>query len=384
MNNANLNNKQIIFPGKYYKEHTDKGIYYVAKKEDVIPERMMATETKLINDFLSIDIERSDDILYFTKKYGPIINISWDEFEKASIQHNPSYLLEKKNYPFKDVYAFPEYQFKYFYHLIVNIWELKGDIDRKSDNKCFLKNFLRLLLQPYAKCKYEDKYLGIPCDELIGRFPYFYFQSVKGEIDTFTVKSFLIALKAVVQKNLDEIEWIRVSDNDWYNEAPIIKGETGERRNIVFPSDFLAFNVINLYDELLSVLGELLKTNIFDFLDSSDEEIKRKVKNPDYQIYERVRKLSRILIKDIVNTYISSPQLDMDEKSEYEMSSNPNYLLQILFDALSVTLVNYEVRVCGARKCNNKFIAKKGKKKNYCCKKCADSHGKYLKNHPNG
>ena len=371
--------EQIIYPGNYYKENTNLGIYFVAKREEVTPEKMMNSESDLMNDFLSVDIGNSDDILNFTRKYGPIIDIGWSEFEEIAVRQDPSYHFMKDKYPFKNVYAFPGYQFEYFYHLIVNICELKGDIDRKADNKIFLRNFLLLLFQPYAKCEYEDKYLGVPCDDPLGQFSYLFFQSMQREIGTITMVSFIKAYEAIIEKNLTENVGREESCYQFYNEAPIINKDTGEKWNILFSRELLAYGLMKEYDELLLVLKELVKTQIFDYLDGSVEDIKKNVKNPDYQIYERVRKLSRILIQDIVNTYSSSQMVRVTDNSEYEMKRNTNYLVQIIFDALSVTLVDYEVRLCRFRKCNNRFIALKGKRKDFCCKACADKEGKYKK-----
>lgn len=268
----------------------------------------------------------------------------------------------KEKYPFKDVYAFPEYQFTYFYHLIVNIWELKKNIDQIDASKMFLRNFLCLLFQPYAKSDFEDSYLGVPSDGLLGRFSYFYFQSVKKEIGTITVTSFLIALKKILEYNLEVNKEKTEEDYQIYTEAPIINKETGEQWKITFSKEFLVYNWQGKYDELLSVLRELVKTHIFDYLNASEEEIKYKVENPDYQIYERVRKLSRTLIKDIVNSYISSQKLSVNAESGYEMVNSPDYLVQILFNALAQTLANCEIRVCKFRNCKSRFIVEKTKK----------------------
>lgn len=89
--NRYLNNP-IIYPGEYYVESTKNGIYFVAKKEDVVPQVLIAKDKKLINDFLAIKLDNSINILNFTQKYGPIINIGWDEFEKVA--------LEEKNHLF--------------------------------------------------------------------------------------------------------------------------------------------------------------------------------------------------------------------------------------------------------------------------------------------
>lgn len=381
MEKNRFTNNQIIYPGDYYVESTQNVIYFVAKKEDIVPQVLIAKDKKLINDFLAIKIDNSIDILNFTKKYGPIINIGWDEFEKVALEEKKSsFLLMKEKYPFKDVYAFPAYQFTYFYHLIVNIWELKRDIDQIAASKTFLRNFLCLLFQPYAKSDFEDSYLGIPSDGLLGRFSYFYFQSVKKEIGTMTVTSFLKALKEILIHNLEVNKGKTEEDYLWiYTEAPIINKETMEQWTITFPKELFIYTLLGYYDELLSVLRELVKTHIFDYLNASDEEIKYEVKNPDYQIYERVRELSRMLIKDIVNTYISPLRLNVNEKSGYEMANSPDYLVQILFNALSQTLVNCEVRVCKFRNCKNRFIVEKTKKNRFCCKACTDKEKKYKK-----
>lgn len=377
--NRYLNNP-IIYPGEYYVESTKNGIYFVAKKEDVVPQVLIAKDKKLINDFLAIKLDNSINILNFTQKYGPIINIGWDEFEKVALEEKKSsFLLMKEKYPFKDVYAFPEYQFTYFYHLIVNIWELKKNIDQIDASKMFLRNFLCLLFQPYAKSDFEDSYLGVPSDGLLGRFSYFYFQSVKKEIGTITVTSFLIALKKILEYNLEVNKEKTEEDYQIYTEAPIINKETGEQWKITFSKEFLVYNWQGKYDELLSVLRELVKTHIFDYLNASEEEIKYKVENPDYQIYQRVRKLSRTLIKDIVNSYISSQKLSVNAESGYEMVNSPDYLVQILFNALAQTLANCEIRVCKFRNCKSRFIVEKTKKNRFCCKACTDKEKKYKK-----
>lgn len=368
----------MVHSGKYHKVYINQIIYIVAKESEVKAEKIKVKYPDLLNEFISIDINDIDDILNFTNKYGPIINIEWGEFEKAAIREDPRYILGEDKYPFIGVCAFPEYQFKFFYYLIRDIWKLQKNIVEKADHKHFIRNFLQLLFQPYAKCDYEDKYLGVPCDEAIGGFSYFYSQAVKREISTTTVASFLSASNAIVELNIKRNKGKKLEDIVICRDISVVNKETMEKWEITFLNEFIIFAMIKEYDELFSVLNELVNTDIFDYLDASKDEIKYNVKNPNYQIYERIRKLSRKLIQDIVNTYMSPSRLDVNDELKFEVSNNVNYLIQTLFDALAVTLVDYELRVCGFRSCKTKlFIAKKGRKKDFCCKACADKENKY-------
>lgn len=56
MEKNRFTNNQIIYPGDYYVESTQNGIYFVAKKEDIVPQVLIAKDKKLINDFLAIKI----------------------------------------------------------------------------------------------------------------------------------------------------------------------------------------------------------------------------------------------------------------------------------------------------------------------------------------
>ena len=124
---------------------------------------------------------------------------------------------------------------------------------------------------------------------------------------------------------------------------------------------------------------EIRGTGIFDYLECDFEEFSRKfnLKNINDDIFQKIRNLGGVLICDIINDYISSTGLSINENGDFVMEIGDKFLMNIIFDELAVLCQFYETRKCKFRKCHKYFIAKKGKEKNYCCKDCADKEIKY-------
>lgn len=127
----------------------------------------------------------------------------------------------------------------------------------------------------------------------------------------------------------------------------------------------LAYCIVD--DDVKKVLSltELWDTKVFDYLDCSFEEFKINVdfQNIADEMFQIVRNLGKILICDIVNRYITSPVLCINEKGDFVMEIGDKFLLNIIFDELVVLCQFHEVRKCKFRKCRKYFIAKKGKQK---------------------
>ena len=87
-----------------------------------------------------------DEILGFTKKYGPIFSMGLEAFKasaEALGQKLPVDLDEI--YPLKEMFSFSEYDFKYFHELVINIWNLQNDIAKKGHDKKILWDFFQLV-----------------------------------------------------------------------------------------------------------------------------------------------------------------------------------------------------------------------------------------------
>lgn len=115
----------------------------------------------------------------------------------------------------------------------------------------------------------------------------------------------------------------------------------------------------------LKIIINLWDTEIFNYLDCSFDEFKISVELESINdtMIQTIRDLGRILICDIVNEYITSPSLCINEKGDFVMEIGDKYLLNIIFDELVVLCQFYEIRKCKFRKCHKYFIAKKEKKK---------------------
>lgn len=254
-----------------------------------------------------------------------------------------------KIYPFQEVFTFPEYLFKYFHELVINIWELQNDItQRRHDEKLFW-DFFQLVFQPYGWCDFDTKYLGIKSDMPLAMFAEFYHEMVEEVFAKIGEKG--------VAMFTDVFIYAKTEIPDKYKKC--LKDQ-----------DFL--NLINI---ILAFSG----IGIFDSLECSFEEfqIKFMFKNIDDEMFQRIHNLGKVLICDTVNEYITSPVLSINEKGNFVMEIGDKFLMNIIFDELVVLCQFYEIRKCKFRKCHKYFIAKKGKEKNYCCKDCADKEIKY-------
>ena len=132
--------------------------------------------------------------------------------------------------------------------------------------------------------------------------------------------------------------------------------------------------VLGEYDRLWNVLRKLKDTGIYRYITGNPEDLQKNVNlhSLDISLYREVWSLGKELIRDIVNSYTSHQCLAFDENLNFVSESNASYLIQIIFDDLAIACRNSELRKCKFRKCNKYFLAKKGKKKMYCSKPCAD------------
>lgn len=369
-----------ILSGNYVRKQID-GIWYItAKESDITPQTMEFSDnhkSQLIEDFISLDLESSDEILNFTRKYGPVISMgrtAFKEMEKGLEDKQkkwkkiPPDINIDKNYPVEDTFSFPEIQFKYFHQLIVNLWDLQNDISLRRYDKKLLWNFFCLLFQPYGWHEFYNQYLGVESEMPMAMFAPIYFTITGNDclgINTQKVKEFSrIILYNKYHHNLRRIV---------HEGGKIIKKEE--------PEEYIRFT--NNEDVLatLNMMTDLWETKIFDYLNFSFEEVESyiDIKSISYDTFELIRTLGITLICDIINDYISKLSLSVDENLNLIKGSGDSWLISMIFDELVVLCQYYEMRKCKFRKCNKYFIAKKGKEKNYCCKNCADKEIKYRK-----
>lgn len=359
-----------ILPGNYRRIERQGYWNIIADKDDVFVEQMEFSDnhkSELVEDFIKINAENGEEILIFTKKYGPIISIGLEVFRESAKAQGKSLPADiDEEYPFPEAFAFPEYQFKFFHELVINIWELQNDILQRRHDKKLFWDFFRLLFQPYGWCKHEPKHLAGDSKEPMMMFASIYYeimQSQSSQINTNGIKEF-ICIMVRNKYNQDLYKIIRDGNK-------VVKKEK--------PKEYIEF--INDVDilHILEIINYLWDTEIFDYLDCSfDEfEISVELKSINDAMIQTIRDLGRILICDIVNEYITLPSLCINEKGDFVMEIGDKFLLNIIFDELVVLCQFYEVRKCKFRKCHKYFIAKKGKQKNYCCKDCADKEIKY-------
>ena len=118
-----------ILPGNYRRIERQGYWNIIADIDDVFVEQMEFSDnhkSELVEDFIKINAENGRETFIFTKRYGPIISIGLESFResaKAQGKSLPADIDEK--YPFPEAFAFPEYQFKFFHELVINIWELQ-------------------------------------------------------------------------------------------------------------------------------------------------------------------------------------------------------------------------------------------------------------------
>lgn len=355
-----------ILPGNYRRIERQGYWNIIADKDDVFVEQMEFSDnhkSELVEDFIKINAENGEEILIFTKRYGPIISIGLESFResaKAQGKSLPADIDEK--YPFPEAFAFPEYQFKFFHELVINIWELQNDIMLRRHDKKLFWDFFRLLFQPYGWYDLDPKYLGIQNDTPLAMFAEFYHE-ITEKINEHNIETFLWVCSC---KTLG-MRCVRREVN------------TTSYSNIEIPNRFKKCLEDKDFFALSYVLEEIRGTGIFDCLERSFEEFQTNVnlKGIDDEIFQVIRNLGRILICDIVNAYITSPSLSINEKGDFVMEIGDKFLMNIIFDELVVLCQFYETRKCKFRKCSRYFISKKGKEKNYCCDSCADKEIKY-------
>lgn len=355
-----------ILPGNYVRKELNGVWYIVGDEGDIKPQQMEFSDnhkSELIDDFIKIDVEDSEEILNFTKSYGPIISMSLEVLkEAAKVQGKPLPADIDEIYPFQEMFTFPEYQFKYFHNLVINIWELQNDITQRKHDEKLIWDFLRLLFQPYGWYDLDPKYLGIPNDTPLAMFAEFYHEIIE-KINEHNIEMFLWVYSC---KTLGIFCARREVNTTNYSNIEI----PNRFKKCLEDKDFLVLSY---------VLEEIRGTGIFDSLERSFEEFQTNVnlKGIDDEIFQAIRNLGRILICDIVNDYITSPSLSINEKGDFVMEIGDKFLMNIIFDELVVLCQFYETRKCKFRKCSRYFISKKGKEKNYCCDSCADKEIKY-------
>ncbi len=357
-----------ILPGNYRRIERQGYWNIIADKDDVFVEQMEFSDnhkSELVEDFIKINAENGEEILIFTKKYGPIISIGLESFRESAKAQGKSLPADiDEEYPFPEAFTFPEYQFKFFHELVINIWELQNDIMQRRHDKKLFWDFFRLLFQPYGWSDLDIKYLGNESNMPLAMFAEVFHETMGNTISTLQVKDFTCA---VAQRNISDIQIKK-----------LINIENPRCKDIII-SDKCANCIID--DDVKEVLSltKLWDTKVFDYLDCSFEKFKKNVdfQNIPDEMFQIVRNLGKILICDIVNGYITSPVLCINEKGDFVMEIGDKFLLNIIFDELVVLCQFYEVRKCKFRKCHKYFIAKKGKEKNYCCKDCADKEIKY-------
>jgi hypothetical protein len=359
-----------VLSGNFKRKDVEGISYIVAEEKDIKPRQIEFSDShksELIEQFISMDFMNIDEILGFTKKYGPIFSMGLEAFKasaEALGQKLPVDLDEI--YPLKEMFSFSEYDFKYFHELVINIWNLQNDIAKKGHDKKILWDFFQLVFQPYGWCEPYPRFLGLPSDKPLAMFAELYHEIMGGEINSDQTSNFL----AVILRELGVHLGLKTIK---------IKGKDIECDKIKLSDKYKKYlEDIDFY-LLIYIMVEIRGTGIFDYLECDFEEFSRKfnLKNINDDIFQKIRNLGGVLICDIINDYISSTGLSINENGDFVMEIGDKFLMNIIFDELAVLCQFYETRKCKFRKCHKYFIAKKGKEKNYCCKDCADKEIKY-------
>lgn len=361
-----------ILPGNYIRKEINGVWYIVGDEKDIRPRPEEFSDnhkSQMIEEFISIDVEDSEEILNFTKSYGPIISMGLKVFKETAKMQGKSLPEDiDETYPFQEAFAFPEYQFKYLHKLVINIWELQNDIaQRRHDEKLFW-DFFRLLFQPYGWCDVDNKYLGIQSDMPLAMFARFYHQITENYF------------AKVSEQNIEIFLWV-VASGILGMHCLRRKVNATNCSNIEIPSEFKKCLEDKDFLAIIGVIESMRGTNVFDYLERSFEEFQTEVhlENINDEMFPMIRDLGRVLICDIINDYITSPKLSINENGDFVMEIGDKFLMNIIFDELVVLCRFYETRKCKFRKCHKYFIANKEMKrqKNYCCTECADKEIKY-------
>lgn len=361
-----------ILPGNYIRKEINGVWYIVGDEKDIRPRPEEFSDnhkSQMIEEFISIDVEDSEEILDFTKSYGPIIAMGLKVFKETAKMQGKSLPADiDETYPFQEAFAFPEYQFKYLHKLVINIWELQNDIaQRRHDEKLFW-DFFRLLFQPYGWCDVDNKYLGIQSDMPLAMFTEFYHEMTEGYFTEIGEESVDMFTDVVCFGKSGRGYLIRKLNNEKYSKIEI----PDKYKKCLEDDDFSVLTYIS---------EKIWGRGIFDSLERSFEEFENEVnlKDIDDEIFQTIRNLGKVLICDIINDYITSPNLSINENGDFVMEIGDKFLMNIIFDELVVLCQFYETRKCKFRKCHKYFIANKEMKrqKNYCCTECADKEIKY-------
>ncbi len=105
-----------VLSGNFKRKEVRTISYIVEEKKDISPRQIEFSDSqksKLIEEFISKDFINIDEILEFTKKYGPIFSMRLEAFKASVEAKGDNYLLEvDEDYQLKEIFASSEYEFR--------------------------------------------------------------------------------------------------------------------------------------------------------------------------------------------------------------------------------------------------------------------------------
>lgn len=424
-----------IYPGKYEIVPHKNIIYLHQKSENMRPKDFRFYDRyknkgsdkgyneEIIRTIVELDVDNDQELMKFLQSYGLLINVLSDPESPNYCGKPISKETLKYLCPFSSGIALPRFLFKHNMKLLRNVFLLSTelsksecknpDFDTKKNSIDILELFLRLLFQPYTIWENTvNQQIVIVGITPLSRFASSFHEGTKC-IPSFFVENFLTffveKFKKIVNENSYQKDNIPSISEPPKEEADIPVFEPTARfcefaeatyngkstsLILIFPEIFYedtATDDYRLLSKTLSSINKYCKYSVvrngYFKLFFKDE----KAFISDTQLLDDLRKLSKQLVIDTLNTYTSNIQFKIDHfnendltveekekyiktKNEY-INSNPYMysftyrspsLLQALFLEASSMLNEYGVGICAHPGCDKLIFYKRTRPKSCC------------------
>ncbi len=438
-----MNHVVKIYPGKYEIVPHGNITYLYQKAEEMQPKDFRFHEKgnkeAIMQTIVELDIDNDKEVKDFLQAYGLLVNTLNDP-------ENPTYLgmpisKETNKYisSFTSGISMPKYLFKHNIKLLKNILLLSTEISKSEcKNSDFnaeenitkiLELFLSLLFQPYTVWQNAGELqIIIAGITPLSRFAASYHEGVYSIPSCFLddfLSFFVEKFRKITNENLYKIENIPsiLETPKEESDIPIFEPTTcfDEKLSAIyngkvtifdlnFPQIFYEDTATSEYNILSKTLSSIAKYCNYNFLRNGNIKLRFKDKTAfisDMKLSENLRKLSKQLIIDTLNTYTSNIQFKLDHfnKNDLTEEENEKYiktinmypnsntymysftykspsLLQALFLEASRMLNEYGVGICAYSECNKIFFYKRTRPKRCCCQRHNDLYCKHRKKIP--
>jgi hypothetical protein len=425
-----------IYPGNYeIRAHGDT-IYLYQKGEDMKPAdfcfydrhenkgKDKGNNEEIMRAIIELDLDNDRDLMKFLRSYGLLVNVLSD-FESPTYCGVPiSKETLKFLCPFSSGIAMPKILFKHNMKLLRNVFLLStelskseckdSDLDTKKNSIDILKLFLSLLFQPYTIWENKEN-LQIVIEGItpLSRFSSSYHEGTNCMPNLFLelfFPFFVEKFKKIVDENShlkDTIPSISGTPKE-ETDIPVFKPTSyfdecvsstqgGETSNFTlkFPKIFYEDTATDDYRLLSKTLCSINRYCTYSVVRNGNIKLSFEDEAAfvsDKQLLDDLHKLSKQLIIDTLNTYISNIQFKVDHfnennltreeqekyiktKNKYSNSNAYMYnfyyqspsLLQAIFLEASSMLDEYGVGICAYPGCDKTIFFKRTRPKS-CCK----------------